>query len=462
MPVIKQDTRLKPYEALVTDFIKGNGHFVLITDDRLFTNVFRKTIASQLSLGQTCITAISQQLRIMRTVKEMGVRKKKLIVFIEAVLDHVRSDSLIRDIMKTVRNAKVIILTPETELPKLALLHEIGSNNLITKPIDINTLIVKIAYTLKPPTELDKLVGQAQQCLVEGSYRFALKMCGRIFEMKPDSAAGLMIMGDAYNGLNEKEKAREAYMEAHLKEELYLEPIKRLADFYRGQGDRIEQLKFLEKLDLLSPLNAERKVEIGGVHLDLGNKTLANEQFEEALSLANREGVADPMHISERIGEVTVDKDPHMSEAYYRKIIKAKGDKLSYDDVKLFNGLGLALRKQGNWRNAVEEYRKALIIMPGSENLYYNLALAYVDGKMYPNAMKCVLKADELKVDFHKQDYVISYNFARIMMKCDKPKESKRFVKDALAINPDHENSKKLLASLDPVGEATSPSDPEK
>ena len=459
MPVIKEDTRLKPYEAMVVDFAKDGGHFILITDDRLFTNVFRKTIASQLGLGQTCITAITQQLRIMRTVKEMGVRKKKLIVFIEAVLDRVRMDNFIRDIMRVVRNAKVVILTPETELPKLALLHEIGSNNLITKPIDVNTLIVKIAYTLKPPTELDKLIGQAQQCVVDGSYRFALKMCSRIFEMKPDSAAGLMIMGDAYNGLNEKEKAREAYMQAHLKEELYLEPIKRLADFYKDQGERIEQLKFLEKLDLLSPLNAERKVEIGGVHLDLGNRTLATEQFEEALSLANREGVADPMHISEQIGEVSMEKDPHMSEAYYRKVIEAKGDRLSYDDVKLFNGLGLALRKQGNWRSAVEEYRKALKIMPGSENLYYNLALAYVDGKMYPNAMKCALKAEELKGEFHKQDHVIAYNFARIMMNCDKPEDARRFVQDALALNPDHENSKKLLAALDA---GASPSGPEK
>ncbi|MBF0551606.1 MAG: tetratricopeptide repeat protein [Deltaproteobacteria bacterium] len=54
---------------------------------------------------------------------------------------------------------------------------------------------------------------------------------------------------------------------------------------------------------------------------------------------------------------------------------------MAIDPVKLhvYNLVGIALRKVGRYEEAVRQYKKALELMPGDENIYYNIARAYYE-----------------------------------------------------------------------------------
>jgi len=56
------------------------------------------------------------------------------------------------------------------------------------------------------------------------------------------------------------------------------------------------------------------------------------------------------------------------------------------EDVHVYNRLGIAYRKQGNFREAIAEYKKALQVDPEDENLCYNLGRAYLEADMIADA----------------------------------------------------------------------------
>lgn len=58
------------------------------------------------------------------------------------------------------------------------------------------------------------------------------------------------------------------------------------------------------------------------------------------------------------------DSDPVQAEKYLRQCLEIKGQNLSADDLSTFNQLGISLRKQGRWKDAITEYKKALKIIP--------------------------------------------------------------------------------------------------
>lgn len=450
MPVIKEDQRLRNVESMIDNYVnKTGGHLIVVSDDRLFTNVFRRTMVAQLGLPQSCLTVVANKNHIMKTVKEMSIKKKRILVFIEAVFEHERMDETIMRIMKRIKNADIVVLTVETDLPRLALLREKGlAENWIAKPIVINALILKIAYVIKPPGLLEELIQAAEQCLESGSFKFALSTCRRIFEIRPDSAVAHMIMGDAYKGLDRFEDMIESYEHAGDLDEMFFEPLNKLAEYFKQSKNPERQIEYLERLDSVSPLNIDRKIQIGGVHVDMGNDEEAAEMFEAALSLTSKEELGDVAEVAAKIGHLYAERNRVEAETWYRRALDMRGESLGRNDLVTFNDLGLTLRKQGKWQEAVKEYQKALNIVPKDANLYYNMSLAYSAGKQDENAFKCAQYAVKLDPELHKEDAVICYNLGIIMARAKRKDEAKYFLQQALNLNPAYEAAKDLLAQI--------------
>lgn len=450
MPVIKDNLTVRSVEMMIRDYAnKESGHFIVASDDRLFANVFRKTMVQQVGLSHDSLSIVNTEGQIMKTVKEMSVRKRKLLVFVEALFEHKRMDDLITQINRRVRNATVVILTTESSLPRLALLRERGiADNWITKPIIVNALLIKIAHIIKPPGELERLVTMAEESLKVGSYKLALKTCSRIFQIKPDSAVAYLIMGDVYKAMDKEEKMVEAYEQAGDVEELYFDPLNRLVDHFKEKKDYDRALLYMERLDTQSPLNMERKVNIGGLYLDLGDTREAREIFEDAIATTAKEDLGDPAEITIKVGDEYKERNMEEAAEFYRRGLDAKGAKLTKADLATFNNLGLSLRKQGQWRQALDEYKKALKVDPKSDILYYNLAMAYTEGKQIKNALKCAEYALKLNPDLTSEDPVICYNLAMIFARAKDADRAKLLLGKALELNPAYESAKELLASL--------------
>lgn len=443
------DMMLKQYETTVTEFIlKERGHFVVATHDNLFISILRSTITKQLAVSEECVTTILDINQLTKTIKEITGRKNRVVLFIERSLDNKETSFLIKQIKEAFSNTKIIILTGEADRQRLVLLHEIGADNFISKPISINTLIEKIAFTIKPQGKIGKLIDAGKLLNSKGAYENALKVARQILDIKPNSAAGLLIMGDAYRGMGKKEKAVQAYESASENASMYMEPLKKLADFWEAEGDQEMQLHFLEKLDKLSPLNVERKVDMGNIHVDMGNEEQAEQLFDTAMTQAKKEALSYIEEVSTKIANIYAKKHPEKAEKYYRRALETKGGALTKSDIKTFNMLGIALRKQGRWQDAIKEYQKALKVSPDDEHLFFNMAMAFAEGNDFRRAYEHLNKALEINPQFHRKDAVLSYNIGLILAKAGARSKARHFLENCLEVDPEFERCRKLLQSL--------------
>ena len=61
--------------------------------------------------------------------------------------------------------------------------------------------------------------------------------------------------------------------------------------------------------------------------------------------------------------------------------------------VQSYNRSGIRLRKEGNYDAAIEEFRKALTILPDDEGLHYNIARVQVEKKEWKHAEASIQEA---------------------------------------------------------------------
>mgnify|MGYP000169919451 CR=1 FL=1 len=141
--------------------------------------------------------------------------------------------------------------------------------------------------------------------------------------------------------MKDYEKARVAYETAAKSADLYLAPLQRMAEMYEELGDQQSQLRCLQKLDAISPLNVNRKVSLGEIHLAMGEPEKAEELFDKAMAQITKEPWTHQRPFS-RIASIYADRDPAKAEKFLRNSLEVKGKYLSKGDIMLFNQLGIS------------------------------------------------------------------------------------------------------------------------
>ncbi len=444
------DARLKAkqYEQTVVDFLNNKGHIICATDDTQFTTLLRTTMLKQLGQTIESLSSTSDVEQVLRIVREVSSRKHAFLLILERMIAGKNMGYLVRQLKNAYPDLRIIVLTSETDRQRLVLMHETGADNFITKPVSINGLIEKIAYTVKPQGKLGQLIEQARNFLVLNNPQNALKVCKVILDLKPNSAAAFLIIGDAMRELGKPERAREAYEEASKHAEMYLEPLRKLADLHGELGDMPNRLLYLEKLDKLSPLNVERKLDMGEIHLRMGNNEVAGQLFDSAVTVASKEAMAHISEVATRVAEIYEEKDPAQSEKYLRRALDAKGAYLSREDIATFNQLGITLRNQGKWREAIVEYKKALKVAPDDENLYYNMGMACAEGRDFKESKSYMSKAMSMNRGIINVTPNIAYNIALIYIQTGDREVAMECLTAALQQDPNFELAKTAIASL--------------
>ncbi|MEW5773371.1 MAG: tetratricopeptide repeat protein [Thermodesulfobacteriota bacterium] len=448
--VMKVKQRTRQYEKTVIEFAaKENGCFFVVSHDLNFVRGLRNTLNKELVIGSDLIRATSETSKFLAEIKTPLYKDKQILLLIERVLDGRNTLAFIRQFKESFDRAYVIVLTSEVEKSVLVLLHEMGVDSFITKPASMDTIIEKIAFTIRPQSKLGQLIDTAKDYLSRGLNNEALALAGKILaDVKPGSAAALMIQGDAHKAMGDFESAVAAYESAADGAYMYLEPLKKLADLYKETGDMDGQLAYLEKLDKLSPLNVERKVDMGSIHLAKGDGERAEVLFEQAVTGATKEAMGIIEEIKRSIAERSLDKNPELSERYFRSIIADKKGGLSREDIATFNRLGIALRRQGKWQDAVAEYGRALEISPDDENILFNMAVAYTEGGRHPDAVASLEKALELNPTFYAESPVACFNIGVMYLNARHAAKAKLFLRRALELDPEHQGAQKLIQGL--------------
>ncbi|MEG2139921.1 MAG: tetratricopeptide repeat protein [Bilophila sp.] len=441
----------KQYEATIIDYVKvDNGHFISMSDDQSFMTLLRMTLIKELGLSQTDIfTPVLDPGQLLRVIKDVSSKHPAPILFMERAMGGRDLSFLVRQFKDAFPKLQIIVLTISAERERIMLLHEVGADNFIAKPLSTNTLIEKLAFTLKPQSKLGQLIDLAKSMLQQGQPEKALSLCEQILELKPNSAAGFLVKGDAMRQLKRPEEAKEAYQTASNQADLFLEPLRRLAELAGEMGDRTEQLKFLQQLDALSPLNVERKVDMGEIHLALGRPFEAEMLFDKAVEQITKEAMGSISTLTGRIAAFYTEKDPVTAEKFLRKSLEAKGRFLTREDINIFNQLGISLRHQGRWQDAIVEYTKALKIAPNDENLFYNLGMACAEGKDFREARRYMLKALEINPNLPQTGANIAFNLGVVFLQAGARERAGVCLAIALELNPNMTAAKQALARLE-------------
>jgi tetratricopeptide (TPR) repeat protein len=445
----KKDPRLKQYENTVLDFIeKESGQFVVLSDDTLFLKILNTTFYKYLPITRSCISPVVDTKSAHEAIADLRKQRKTPFLFAERYLNGRSTTDFIESVKSAAGELFCVVLSNEVEKNMLVYLYEVGADNFIIKPLSANTLIEKVALTLKPQTKIGDLIEKAKRSIAEKREDEALKITEQILEIKPNSAAALMIRGDAFNCLGNKGKAVESYKEAHSSAKMYLEPLKRLAGFYRQEGDVQAQIEFLVKLDKLSPLNVRRKLDLGQLHLEAGNAEEAERFFDEAISAATREAYSTISDVAANIVELCSESEAGIAERFCRKALELRKDMLSTSDLEVFNKLGIALRKQGKWKEAISEYFKAMKIAPKDPVLHYNLAMALMEGKEYRDAQKQMKKAFKFDPAFFEGNAPMIFNIGLVHYHNGNTEKAREFFKLAISTDPHFRAAGRMLSQL--------------
>jgi tetratricopeptide (TPR) repeat protein len=427
---------MRKYDGMVREFFSdAKSEFIVVSEDSFFHRTLRGMVHKMLAVRDAQISHYTDRRTALRKVKEKAESGGKIVMFVERLLRERPSTDFIYNMKKLFPSIKILLLTNETSKDNLIYFHEIGVDNIIIKPVSMDDLIVKVAFTLKPQGNLSKMVDQAQVYLEKGQLDQVFGIADKILEVKPDSPIALMLKGDAYLEKDERDHAQECYESAHRSSRLYLAPLKKLADFHRGHSDELH-LKYLLKLDNLSPLNTERKVDIGSVYASRKQFEQAEEYFDTAINLATKEAMSFVGSVTRKIADTFQEKAPDLAEKYLMKTLEAKKNSFSRSDMETFNKLGIALRKQGKWQDAVDNYLRAITIVPDDEGLFYNLAMAYKEGKVFGKAGDALLKALKINSVFYAKSENITLNIGEIFYQNRSYDRASVFFAHALKLNP--------------------------
>lgn len=448
MPVVKDDHRAETYMETVRGFVlDGQGEFLACTDDKLFLDLLRKTLRLHAQVDTTCLKVLAPDRDLDREIQANSVSTRPLL-FVESHLFGLDLGSRVNAAKATLPGLRVIALTSDSDVTEIALMHENGADNFIVKPIALQTLLVKIAFTIKPNTELRRILDEGHKRLAQGLHRDAERLAQAALALRRDGAAAYMLLGDALAAQERNAEAQEAYEAAAEASHMYLAPLKRLAAHHRNNGDPNRCLDYLARLDRLSPLNLARKLDMGDICLALGREEEAKECFGQSLELVHKKARDQALAVTERIGAIYLDHDkPAQAETYFRQVIeRSHGDGLSAAEV--FNKMGTCLRKQGRAKEAVETIRKAQAAKPGDENIAYNLALALADTGAHEAAWGQLAAILQENPRFAAASHVIAANFGQIAAAALRYGEARAHLETALRLKPDYERARGMLAKI--------------
>lgn len=439
----------KVYDEDVREFVnKHKGVFLILSPDQHFNKNLRNTMLRHLLIKDDCVYNVLNHDQMQKELRQLIGQGHKVVFFVEREINGKPCHELVQFMRNQYPEVMIVVLTGEVAREILIYLHEIGASNVITKPISADMLIEKIAFTVKPRGQLGELIESGRKLNDNGHFDEAIAIANKILELKPGSPAALLLLGDSYKGQGKMEEALRVYLEASRNGKLFLDPIKKLAELHKVTGNIREETKYLEKLDRLSPLNVERKISIGDNYMALGEQDKAVGIFDDAVKLATREAMAQVGRVSRAIAERCLSTAPEISEKYLRQSLESKRGMLDKSDIDTFNRLGITLRKQGKWDQAIEEYRKAVKVAPNDAGLYYNIAMAYSEGRQYQDAFNFLDKALRINPDLWAANETVCFNIAMVYHRAARKELAVDFLQKALGINPNFERAKAMLREL--------------
>ena len=424
-------------DTIVRDFIKKDGGVILyLSDDFVFTRALRNIVSRVIGLSGESLQAFSSAKSAMDKCMELQEQDIPCVFFIERMLDNRPSTDSIIKLKREFPKVIVVVLTWEATPETVAYFFELGVSRVLIKPASANKVIKVLAEVVSPTMELGEHMEQCEQLLEKRDFQAALEASDHILMSRPDNARGLVMRGDALVGMGETDRAIQCFMAAHEAKPIFMAPIIKLAQAFRGMDDE-RAMDYLKELDAISPLNPERKIDIAEEHLRKGEHEEAEKYLDRGMDVAEKETSSMVGDLTERIVDAVSGIAPNLAVKYLSRVIDSKRV-LGRDDLVHFNRLGILLRGEGRWAEAVEVYGKAVKIAPEDPVIHYNMGLAHWEGDERDTALECFERALSMDVHFYAGSIGAALNIGSLYLDRRRFRDAQPFFEHVLELDPDN------------------------
>ncbi len=445
----ENEEAINRYSDTVCNFVDDDdGLFLVISQDKKFYQTFRNSFYKELRIDQERVRLVSSLRRAMEEIRVYKEYQKTPLVFLENSLNDRSTLPFLEELKNTFKDILVIVLMADSDEKKIAHCVEAGADSFIIKPVSVNVLIEKISNTLIPPDDIGKKVREGKQRLRKIEFALAYGVAREILEIKPGSPAGLIVMGDALKGLSKRDDALKMYLQAAANANMYLEPLKKILDFYKEEGDTESALRYLVKINELSPLHVGRKKELGEIYFMKGDIKAAATYFAEAVKLSHEQKLPECVQLAEDYAE----KIFNSKEAEAERLLSMRTRLGKIYKVEthwsVYNRLGMLLRRKKNWQDAIKAYSEASSRAPNDASILFNLGMAYVEGKDFGNAAQKFERAIGVDASLYKENLDVAYLMGQVFIRANRSKNAKEVLQHVYTTDPAFKKVKSLLSSL--------------
>lgn len=446
---LKRKDTLPIYDKIVAHYLLNqNGAFFLVTNDEMFIRTMRGTLRA-IGLNYDSLTIAHISADIWKKCRDIFCTNSQIVMFIESKISG-RSNIFDFKILKESfgDKLKIICITPEVSEEHISFIAENEVDSIIVKPISINNIIQKIAFTIKPSNIFYAEVENIKKLIALDKFDEAHARIDVLLQEKPNSSICMILKGDISKKIKEYAEAEYYYKEAAKGSKLNLKPLQKLADLYAENDQAKEYIKYLLLMDRISPLNHNRKISIGEQYSKNGDDASAKKYFQDAISIVKSQAndllASTLMDIGVKLREV----NPDQCIQFMQQALEVKGNDITREDLWMVNEMGVSLRKNGDWKGAVLTYQQALSIIPNESGLHYNMGMAFAQGKEHYKAICEFEKAIAASSEILQESPLIPYNIGMVYFQMKRYQDVDRYMRIALSLDPEFERARTTLEKI--------------
>ncbi len=292
------------------------------------------------------------------------------------------------DFLRSVRSSDVTKFLPfilmsgigRMEEDDFAVGKDFDVDNFVFKPVNQDELLNKVSSTIKNYHTMREEIthlSRAGAFIDTEMYDEARAELESVQKKEPSLPRIWTDMGWLYETMGSYVEAKSCFQKAISFDKDYARPYEGLGSLLWKEGNLEMAGQFYELATTLSPRNADRQFLMAKLYLETGDMLGAQSAVHRALegeeSLGVRSASAAEFFLS--------NGHPSMAEKEYAFAIEMNPENLKY-----YNRLGIAFRRQKKWKEAMEVYKKALKFSPRNTVIFYNMARSLAEEGKYAQA----------------------------------------------------------------------------
>lgn len=346
-----------------------------------------------------------------------------------------------------IQNLPFMMVTAVDKREQILWALEEGADGYVVKPITPQKIENGIKQTLWKSNNMAgnrKIVREVKELMEGNNHEQALKICMKQVKDGSKSPSIRFWIGQVCEADREKESdAEDWYNDALRKNPMFNLSRVALSNLYIKQGKLIEALDLIDEAIVKSPgnpmwlkhkgyvltkIDEEKKHNPANRIWDTPEgKALFKKDITSEVEKTFVQAVRKDPEIAQEIGERFLkDNDYNRAAQFFRvaldKYTSMDKDKFTREDKKeclhIYNKLGISLREEGKYQDAVKEYDKAINIDQKDPALYFNKGQAFLKWGKIPNAEKYFLTAGELNNKKETPDLVIADEIKKELKNC--------------------------------------------